>query len=60
MAIRTTQSAAKLIGKLVSEFLKHTGMLGAFFVVFLLLMILFFVYKVSKTHESEERIMKNE
>lgn len=60
MALRTTQTAAKLLGRLVESFLRETGWWGAFFVVFLLGIMLIFIHKASKTSTTQEVTMKKE
>lgn len=49
MTLRTSQSAVKLMGKLVGVFLKETGWLGAALVVSLLIIMLTFIYKASRS-----------
>jgi len=60
MGLRTTQIAAKLVGRLVSTFLNETGWLGAALVVALLIVVLIFIYKDSRSAFIHEMTLKKE
>jgi hypothetical protein len=49
MTLRASHTAVKLLGKLVSAFLKETGWLGAALVVAILIITFAFIYKASRS-----------
>jgi hypothetical protein len=49
MSLRTSQTAIKLLSKLVNMFMQETGMWGAVFVLGVLGVMLFFVYMASRS-----------
>lgn len=57
MQIRTTQIVARLSGRFVETFLKETGKWGVVIVFSFLALLLFFIYKFSKTSERHELVM---
>ena len=60
MALKTSQSAARLIGRLVGAFLKETGIWGAMFLLLLFSVFLIFICKISRTVESKQMSLKKQ